>query len=355
MVREHPRRRRPHRAQRVDAVVDGGAQRLGVPPREQIGEVERGVQLVAAQVAGELLGRLHPDLADEHPVAGVGVGDPPPSPVHLVHLVAVPVRVPFDGGATGRPVALQVRHRRVLRQAVRDVDAEPVDAPVQPEPQDGLELGDHLGVRPVEVGLLRVEEVQVPLAVGRPRPRRAAEVADPVVRRDLPVLTASVPEHVPGPLGAARGRREGRPEPLVLVRGVVGHQVDDHLQPQGVRLGQQRVRVGQRPEDRLDVAVVAHVVARVRHRRRVERADPHGVDAQFAQVRQARADPGQIADPVAVGVGEAPRIDLVDHGRAPPGRVDGLPRLVPHRGHQITPARAGQRAGTAVWTQPFAQ
>ena len=134
----------------------------------------------------------------------------------------------------------------------------------------------------------------------------------------------------------------------MLVRGVVGHEVDDHPDAQLVRVGDQRVGVGERAEDRLDVAVVADVVAGVRHRRRVERADPHGVDAQLAQVRQAGADAGQVADAVAVGVGEAARIDLVDHGGAPPGRVCGLPRLGPAPGHQITSAEGRVNGWRAV-------
>jgi len=46
-----------------------------------------------------------------------------------------------------------------LGHAVRNVDAEPVDTAVQPEPQDALELGRHCGIRPVQVGLLRCEQV----------------------------------------------------------------------------------------------------------------------------------------------------------------------------------------------------
>jgi hypothetical protein len=37
-------------------------------------------------------------------------------------------------------------------------------------------------------------------------------------------------------------------------------------------------------------------------------------------VVEAPDDPGQVAHAVAVGVGERPRVDLVDHGVAPPRR-----------------------------------
>jgi hypothetical protein len=95
---------------------------------------------------------------------------------------------------------------------------------------------------------------------------------------------------------------------------VVGHQVDDHLEPQAVAVCDQRVGVGEGAEQRVDVLVVGHVVAVVVLRRGVERRDPERVDAEVAQVGQPRGDPGQVADAVAVAVGEAADVDLVGHG-----------------------------------------
>jgi hypothetical protein len=159
---------------------------------------------------------------------------------------------------------------------VRHVDTEAVDAPVEPEAQDVVELLAHLRVVPVQVGLLGVEQVQVPLAgravgLGHPRPGGAAEHAAPGVRGQLAVLAASVAEQVPGALGGARAGGQRLLEPGVLVGGVVGHQVHDHPQPEPLGLGEQVVGVGQRAEARVDVAVVGHVVAGVGHRRHVER------------------------------------------------------------------------------------
>ena len=71
----------------------------------------------------------------------------------------------------------------------------------------------------------------------------------------------------------------------MLVGGVVGHQVDDHAQAEAVGALEHRVEVGERAEQRVDVAVVGHVVAGVGLRRAVERREPHGVDAELGQVR----------------------------------------------------------------------
>src|SRR4051812_8574955 len=75
---------------------------------------------------------------------------------------------------------------------------------------------------------------------------------------------------------------------------------------------QQLVELRERPEHRLDVLIVADVVARVVLRRGVDRREPDDVHAQLGQMIQVRGDAAQITDPVAVGVREAPRVDLVD-------------------------------------------
>ena len=49
------------------------------------------------------------------------------------------------------------------------------------------------------------------------------------------------------------------------VGGVVGHEIDDDLEAEVVGGGQQSVSVGERSEDRVDVAVVGDVIAGVRH------------------------------------------------------------------------------------------
>ncbi len=309
------------------------------PRREQPGEVERLAHLVRTDEAGHRLGGLGPGLGDAHPVAGVVRQHPVPAPVDVVQLGLVPHRLVAHGALHHGVLAAEVGAApgllplrddlvpqvRLLQQSVRDVDPEAVHATVQPEPQHPFEHVADLGVAPVEVRLRGVEEVEVPLApsvgtVRHPGPRVAAEDRAPVVGRLVAVRTLAGTEQVARPLGRAGLAGQCCPEPGVLARGVVGHEVDDDPQPELVCGGDQRVGVGQGAEERVDVLVVGHVVAVVVLRRGVERRDPERVDPEVAEVGQPRRDPRQVADAVAVAVGEAADVDLVGHGVAPPCR-----------------------------------
>ena len=178
-------------------------------------------------------------------------------------------------------------------------------------------------MRPVEIGLLGCEQVQVPL----PRlpvwlmdagPGWAAEHALPVVGRQRPADTPAVAKEVPLSFGRTRAGGHSRAEPRMLVRRVVGHEIDDHSNIEPVRGVDERAGVGKRAEGGLNVAIVRHVIAAVGHWRRVPGGDPDGVDAELAEVRQALADAVDIADAVAVGVGEAAHVNLIDDGMTPP-------------------------------------
>jgi hypothetical protein len=66
------------------------------------------------------------------------------------------------------------------------------------------------------------------------------------------------------------------------------------------------------------VRVVGDVVAPVRIRRRERRVEPDAVDAEPLEIVEPIDNAAQVADPVAVRVGEAPRIDLVQDAVLPP-------------------------------------
>lgn len=223
------------------------------------------------------------------------------------------------------------RVAHVLGEHVRRVHPEAVDATVGPEPQDVQELLADLLVGPVQVWLLRGEGMQVPLAIGNPGPGAAAEQRAPVGRRLGTIRPRAVAEVVPLAGGGSRRRSECLLEPAMLVGGVIGNDVDQDADAVVVQRGDQGLEVGQGADPRVDVPVVDDVVAAVGQIRRVERAEPHGVDPQGCQVVDARQDAAHVTDTVGIAVGEATRVNLVDDSLAPPfGALSGDDRLLVH-------------------------
>ncbi len=164
---------------------------------------------------------------------------------------------------------LGLNHRIVLepqrmKVKVHRVEPEAVDPTLQPEAHV-VELS-FLHVRTVEVEVrLRGEKiVHVVLhAPAVPGPRATAEDRKPVVGRGAIGLGVRPHEPVGLVVGAIDPalRKPGMP-----IRTVRDHLVDDHLEFQRVGLIDQPVEIADRPEDRIDVAIVRHVVAEILHR-----------------------------------------------------------------------------------------
>src|SRR5207244_10204122 len=73
-----------------------------------------------------------------------------------------------------------------------------------------------------------------------------------------------------------------------------------------------------RAEQRVDAGIVRNVVTEIGHRRGKDRRQPDRVHAERFQIRQAPADPPDIANPVTVGILKRPRIDLIEDAVPPP-------------------------------------
>jgi hypothetical protein len=200
----------------------------------------RAVELADEQrVAGGLAERTH-RLERERPVARVP------------HLERRGFRVARERERPGRRRV--VTQLLVFAETVDRVQAEPVDAAVEPEAHHVLHRLHDVRIPPIEVRLLRVERVQVPTpGPFVAAPGRAAEGRDPVVRR---------------PVDGDQTYRSGCSRNHGWsVEVCDGTEVEEHLQPERVRLADERVEVVERPQPRVDARVVGDVVAEVRERR----------------------------------------------------------------------------------------
>ena len=159
--------------------------------REDERHVEGEMQLVlpAPVEARQRLEVEHPGLAEQHAPRVVPIGDRPPPPDHIVRLGPVHAEVRAQTVAADAGM-VRVEGRRIvpegsiLDEGMCDVDPEPRDPSVEPEPQEVVERVGDARVPPVQVRLLRQEVVEVVL-LGRlvPGPRGATEGRSPVVRR----------------------------------------------------------------------------------------------------------------------------------------------------------------------------
>ena len=286
-------------------------------------EVEREVELVvaAAVVRDQLVEVEHVRLPHQRPLRLLRVRQLAPAAQHVVHLRPVHrEHAPEAELLHLRVVVLGhggvVAQLAVLDDRVADVDPPAGDAARVPEAQDLVERVAHLVVPPVEVRLARQEVVQVVLA-GRlvQLPGRAAEVRQPVVRR--PAVRRRVGPDVEVAVARVAPRRRVD-EPRVAVARVVRDQVEQHRHVALAARRDERVEVRERAEVGMDVAVVRDVVAPVVVRRRHRRVEPDPVDPEPLEVVEPVDDPAQVADPVAVGVRERARVDLIENAVAPP-------------------------------------
>jgi hypothetical protein len=103
---------------------------------------------------------------------------------------------------------------------------------------------------------------------------------------------------------------------------VVHHEVEDEADAASMACIDQPVEIGQGPEDGVDRRVIRDVVAAVEQGRRIDRGEPDRVDAEricrTGEMVEVVDQPREVADPVAVRVGEAPRVHLVYDAVQPP-------------------------------------
>ena len=128
----------------------------------------------------------------------------------------------------------------------------------------------------------------------------------------------------------------------MLIRGVIRHPIEHHLETAGVSLPHEGVKVRQRAEHGVDGAIIGDVIAEIGHWRGVDRRDPDRIGAEPVQVIEPAGDTRQVADAIAVAIHERARVDLVDDAALPPER------LFEHRHPPITIADANSK----LWARP---
>ena len=101
---------------------------------------------------------------------------------------------------------------------------------------------------------------------------------------------------------------------------MIGHDVDDHPEPESVSLRHEQTKGGDVAEERIHSEEVADVVSVVESRRRVEGRDPHNVDPEPGKVGELAPYPFEIAYSVSITVAEGANVDLVADGTPPPRR-----------------------------------
>ena len=165
----------------------------------------------------------------------------------------------------------------VFPDDVDDVEAETVHAATAPKVDDVDELGPHLRIVPVQIGLGEIVKVKVVITgVAKGRPRRSAELGDPIGWK--------------GAVGLRRANvvvilvlfftGQSALKPLVVRGRVIENHVEHHAYAVASQGADKLVEVLHRSHRRVDVAVVRDVVAVVALRRREERTEPDVVDPQ---------------------------------------------------------------------------
>ena len=230
----------------------------------------------------------------------------------------MPLQEAFDVGLVRSVARVRwiVAKLRILDQVPDHVDPETIHALVEPEAQNVLHRRAHILVAPVEVGLFGEKSVVIILAARLvPLPGAAAEIAHPVVGRAAAWrrITPDIPV-------AFRVITAGTTflEPGMTIRAMIGHEVEQQLQPARMRFRQQPIEHRHVAEQRIDGPIVRYVIAKVRHGRTENGGKPDRADAQVRNMIEPLANTRQVAHSVTTAILKGSGVDLIKGSFVPP-------------------------------------
>ena len=207
-----------------------------------------------------------------------------------------------------------------LNQVRDSVQAQAVDAHVQPIAHHREHRFHHLRIVEIQVRLVGVEPVPEVLAGDRvPGPVGLLGVEENDA--GAVVLLVVIGPHIKV---ACRRTRLGLARPLkprMLVGGVVDDQFGNHPQPALVGFGNKALGVGHGPVVAVHAPVFGDVITVIPAWRGVERQQPDGVNTEVGDVVEFGDQAGKVTDPVVVGVEIGFDVNLVDHRVLVPERV----------------------------------
>ena len=245
-------------------------------------------------------------LANRHHIADAGAAD---------KLLQIFVNMrPVGKQPSPQPLGIIGKNLR-LGDEVNDIKAESGDAALLPKPYHLGELVPYGRIRPIQIRLTHIVQMQIPFAQARlPLPGTAPERTLPIGRR-LPrvvgaLLIAAVTQNVVALV--IRIAREGPLEPRVLIGGVAKHHVQHDFQSFGIGGLDQRVKVIHRAEMRIDGQIIGDIIAVVLLRRDEKGRQPKVVHPHIRQIIQRIDHAAQIPDTVAVGVLERLGVNLIN-------------------------------------------
>ena len=99
---------------------------------------------------------------------------------------------------------------------------------------------------------------------------------------------------------------------------MVQHEIQNDADTPCVRFADKRSHILHAAENGVDVPVIRDVIPIVVLRRTKDGREPNGIDPERGQIVEPGHDAGQVPNAVAVRVGKAAGIDLINDGRFPP-------------------------------------
>src|SRR5258705_631748 len=132
----------------------------------------------------------------------------------------------------------------------------------------------------------------------------------------------------------------------MLIRRVIRNEIYNHADTALMRRGDQPIECREIAEVGMDTAVVADVVTPIGERRRVNRIQPDRIDAERVrasiEIVEMRGDAVEVADAVAIRIGERARIDLVEDGALPPFERHQMNRATANQAATRAPIRSAK-------------